>query len=171
MLVDHARRAIVECVCGVVMDFTHTAVQFYPLARGAIMHCACGAVVDHACEAVVDALVGQGGYAIALLGQSVYMSTVKAVNMPVGQLLICQRGSNKCGQKPLNPFLSTVLAGLQRQLAKPPKKKEPVTVKMVSAMMHSSTCSLTDLRLLSMALLGVMSWLSFAVVTYARACP
>lgn len=49
------------------------------------------------------------------------------------------------------PFVRTVLAGLQRQLAKPKQKKEPVTVDTLSAMIQSAGSSLTDVRLLTMA--------------------
>ena len=65
------------------------------------------------------------------------------------------------GLEPISssPFVRTVLAGLQRQLAKPKAKKEPVTVKMLAAMVQSSDGLLADLRLTSMALLAFSAFL------------
>ena len=52
-------------------------------------------------------------------------------------------------------FVHTVLAGLQRQLAKPKAKKEPITVEMLTPMVQSSDGSLPNLRLMAMSLLAL----------------
>ena len=52
------------------------------------------------------------------------------------------------------PFVHSVQAGLQRQLAKPKVKKEPVSVEMLTALVQSLDGSLLDLRLVTMALLA-----------------
>ena len=66
------------------------------------------------------------------------------------------------GMPPISaaPFVRAVLAGLQRQLAKPKQKKEPVTIDMLSAWVKGSGSSLTDTRLCAMALLAFAGFLA-----------
>ena len=68
------------------------------------------------------------------------------------------------------PFVRVVLAGLQRQLAKPKKKKEPITVEMLSAMAQSVDGSLADLRLIAMALLAFSAILRCDELVKLRCC-
>ena len=76
------------------------------------------------------------------------------------------------GFKPVSsfPFVQVVLAGLQRQLAKPKKKKEPISVGMLSAMVQSADGSLTDLRLMAMALLAFSAFLRCDELVKLRCC-
>ena len=76
------------------------------------------------------------------------------------------------GLQPISgsPFVRTVLAGLQRQLAKPITKKEPVTVAMLAAMVQSSDGSLADLRLMAMALLAFSAFLRCDELIKLRVC-
>ena len=76
------------------------------------------------------------------------------------------------GLEPISssPFVRTVLAGLQRQLAKPKTKKEPITVEMLAAMVQSSDGSLADLRLMAMALLAFSAFLRCDELFKLRVC-
>ena len=76
------------------------------------------------------------------------------------------------GLQPISssPFLRSVLAGLQRQLARPIVKKEPITVEILAAMVNSSDGSLTDLRLVSMALLAFSAFLRCDELIKLRVC-
>ena len=69
-----------------------------------------------------------------------------------------------------SPFVRSVLAGLQRQLAKPKSKKEPITVDMLTAMVQSCDGSLADLRLVSMALLAFSAFLRGDELVKLRVC-
>ena len=55
-----------------------------------------------------------------------------------------------------HPFVRATLEGLQRTLAKPVVKKEPMTVEMLEAIVQDADKSghLTDLRLATACLLG-----------------
>ena len=68
------------------------------------------------------------------------------------------------------PFVRTVLAGLQRQLAKPIQKKEPITAEMLSAMVKNAGSSLSDVRLCAMALLAFSAFLRAEELTKIRCC-
>ena len=76
------------------------------------------------------------------------------------------------GLQPISgsPFVSAVLSGLQRQLAKPKTKKEPITSDMLSAMVKSCDGSLSDLRLMAMALLAFAAFLRSDELINLRAC-
>ena len=76
------------------------------------------------------------------------------------------------GLQPISgsPFVSAVLSGLQRQLAKPKTKKEPITSDMLSAMVKSCDGSLSDLRLMAMALLAFAAFLRCDELINLRAC-
>ena len=67
------------------------------------------------------------------------------------------------GQEPISqsPIVKTTLAGLQRQLAKPKKRKEPVTLEMLQGMAESmsQTPTLSKVRLLTMSLLAFVAFL------------
>ena len=67
-------------------------------------------------------------------------------------------------------FVRTVLARLQRQLAKPKTKKRPVTVEMLAAMVKSSNESLSDLRLMAMILLSFSAFLLCDELIKLRVC-
>lgn len=60
-----------------------------------------------------------------------------------------------------SPIIKATLAGLQRQLAKPKKKKEPITVELLQKMAESMGVAptLTDSRLLAMSLLTFAAFL------------
>ena len=76
------------------------------------------------------------------------------------------------GLQPISgsPFVGAVLAGLQRKLAKPKSKKEPITPDMLSAMVKSCDGSLSDLRLMAMALLAFSAFLRCDELIKLRAC-
>ena len=62
-----------------------------------------------------------------------------------------------------NPFVKATIDGLQRSLAKPTVKKEPVTVEMLEAIVTDAqqSGSLSDLRLATACLLAFASFLRF----------
>lgn len=76
------------------------------------------------------------------------------------------------GLRPVSsfPFVQVVLSGLQRTLAKPKKKKEPVTVEMLAALVQSSDGSLADLRLIAMAILAFAAFLRCDELVKLRCC-
>ena len=57
--------------------------------------------------------------------------------------------------------MKATVEGLQRQLARPVKKKEPVTVEMLEAMVNDAESSgtLSDLRLVTACLLAFSGFL------------
>ena len=69
-----------------------------------------------------------------------------------------------------SPFVRAVLAGLQRKLAKPKKKKEPVTPDMLVAIARSCGDSLSDLRLLAMAVFAFAAFLRCNELINLRCC-
>ena len=69
-----------------------------------------------------------------------------------------------------SPFVRAVQEGLTRKLAKPVRKKEPVTVEMLSAIAQASSDSLTDLRLLAMAMLAFSAFLRCDELIKLRCC-
>lgn len=76
------------------------------------------------------------------------------------------------GLKPVSsfPFVQAMWAGLQRQLAKPKEKKEPISVEMLVAMVQSADGSLADLRLMAMALLAFSAFLRCDELVNLRCC-
>jgi len=59
-----------------------------------------------------------------------------------------------------HPFVRATLDGLQRILAKPVTKKEPITVDRLLSQMQRSGC-LTNLKLATACLLGFSGFLQF----------
>ena len=59
-----------------------------------------------------------------------------------------------------SPFVRIVLDGLQRRLAKPKVRKEPVTTDMMSTLVKSlgDVPSLTDVRLVAACLLAFLAF-------------
>ena len=78
------------------------------------------------------------------------------------------------GLQPINhdPFVRTVLAGLQRALAKPKKKKEPITPAMLKDLVDAAgpSPSLTDARTIAIALTAFSAFLRFDEVVCLRCC-
>jgi len=71
-----------------------------------------------------------------------------------------------------HPFVRATLEGLQRTLAKPVTKKEPITVDMLEAIISDAERSgrLTDLRLATVCLLGFSGFLRFDELINLRPC-
>ena len=71
-----------------------------------------------------------------------------------------------------DPFVKATLEGLQRSLAKPTVKKEPVTVDMLKAIVKDADKSgpLTDLRLATACLLAFSGFLRFNELICLRPC-
>ena len=71
-----------------------------------------------------------------------------------------------------SPFVRIVLEGLQRKLAKPKVRKEPVTSDMMSAMVNSlgAAPSLTDVRLVAACLLAFSAFLRYDELAKLRCC-
>ena len=71
-----------------------------------------------------------------------------------------------------HPFVKANLDGLQRTLAKPVVKKEPMTVEMLEAIVQDSGRSscLSDLRLATACLLGFSGFLHFDELINLRSC-
>ena len=71
-----------------------------------------------------------------------------------------------------HPFVRATLEGLQRTLAKPVVKKEPMTVEMLEAIVQDSDTSgrLTDMRLATACLLGFSGFLRFDEFIHLRPC-
>ena len=71
-----------------------------------------------------------------------------------------------------SPFVRMVLEGLQRKLAKPKVRKEPVTSDMMSAMVNSlgAAPSLTDVRLVAACLLAFSAFLCYNELAKLRCC-
>lgn len=71
-----------------------------------------------------------------------------------------------------SPFIRATLAGLQRQLARPKVRKEPVTVEMLSSMVGSlgPMPKLSDIRLVAGALLTFAAFLRFDELAKLRCC-
>ena len=71
-----------------------------------------------------------------------------------------------------SPFIRSVLSGLQRQLARPKVRKEPVTVGMLRDMVDSLGLSpkLSDIRLVAAALLAFSAFLRFDELSKLRCC-
>ena len=69
-------------------------------------------------------------------------------------------------------IVRTTLAGLQRQLAKPKKRKEPITTGMLSKIVRSlgTSPSLADLRLAASSLLAFAAFLRYDEVSKLRYC-
>ena len=69
-----------------------------------------------------------------------------------------------------SPFIKTTLSGLQRILAKPKKRKEPITAAMLARMVSSlgQAPSLSDVRLVASSLLAYAGFLRYDEV--ARLC-
>ena len=72
----------------------------------------------------------------------------------------------------VDPFVKAILAGLQRSLAKPTVKKEPVTVDMLEAIVKDAdkSGSLMDLRLATACLLAFSGFLWFSELICLRPC-
>ena len=70
------------------------------------------------------------------------------------------------------PIIKVTVAGLQRQLAKPKSKKEPITRDMLMQMAESCTKppSLTESRLLAISLLAFSAFLRFDELVKIRCC-
>ena len=71
-----------------------------------------------------------------------------------------------------SPFIRATLAGLQRKLARPKVRKEPVTVAMLASMVQSlgSSPSLSDLRLVAGSLLAFAAFLRFDELARLECC-
>ena len=71
-----------------------------------------------------------------------------------------------------HPFVKATLEGLQRSLAKPVVRKEPVTVEMLNAIVQDAerSGSLSDLRLATACLLGFAGFLRFDELIHLRPC-
>ena len=71
-----------------------------------------------------------------------------------------------------SPFVRATLSGLQRKLAKPKVKKEPVTVEMLRVLVDSlgQSPSLSDIRLVASALLSFAAFLRYDEVAKLRCC-
>ena len=71
-----------------------------------------------------------------------------------------------------HPLVRATLEGLQRTLAKPVVKKEPITVEMLEVMVRdaNSSGSLSDLRLITACLLGFLGFLRFNELINLRPC-
>ena len=71
-----------------------------------------------------------------------------------------------------SPFVRATLAGLQRKLAKPKTKKEPVTKEMLARMVGSLSDdpSLSDVRLVASALLAFAAFLRYDELAKLRCC-
>lgn len=78
------------------------------------------------------------------------------------------------GELPISasPFIQMTLAGLQRQLAKPKVRKEPVTPQMLVLLVDSlgAQPSLTEVRLAAMALLSFAAFLRYDELSKLRCC-
>ena len=72
----------------------------------------------------------------------------------------------------VDPFVKATLEGLQRSLAKPTAKKEPVTVYMLEAIVKDAdkSGSLKDLRLATACLLAFSGFLRFSELICLRPC-
>ena len=72
----------------------------------------------------------------------------------------------------VHPFVKATLEGLQRMLAKPVVKKEPMTVEMLEAIVRDAEKSgrLRDLRLTTACLLGFSGFLCFDELINLRSC-
>ena len=71
-----------------------------------------------------------------------------------------------------HPLVRATLEGLQRTLANPIVKKEPITVEMLEAMVRDANSSgtLSDLRLITACLLGFSGFLRFDELINLRPC-
>ena len=71
-----------------------------------------------------------------------------------------------------SPFVRATLAGLQRKLAKPKTRKEPVISGMLAALVDSlgRTPSLADLRLVASSLLAFSAFLRYNEISKLRCC-
>ena len=71
-----------------------------------------------------------------------------------------------------SPFVKATLGGLQRQLARPKVRKEPITVEMLGALVEKLgvTPSLADVRLAASALLASAAFLRYDELAYLRCC-
>ena len=71
-----------------------------------------------------------------------------------------------------HPFVKATLEGLQRSLAKPVVKKEPITLEMLEAMVSDAknSGSLSDLRLVTACLLSFAGFLRFDELINLRPC-
>lgn len=78
------------------------------------------------------------------------------------------------GQAPIvqAPLVNATVAGLKRSLAKPKARKEPVTVDMLSALVHSmgTPPSLSELRLAASCLLAFAAFLRYDELAKLRCC-
>ena len=72
----------------------------------------------------------------------------------------------------VSPFVKATLEGLQRSLAKPVNKKEPLTVEMLAKMVEDAQRSgtLSDLRLATACLLSFAGFLRFSELVNIRPC-
>ena len=70
------------------------------------------------------------------------------------------------------PLVSATLAGLKRALAKPKVKKEPITVEMLPALVHSLSVppSFSELRLAASYLLAFAAFLCYDELAKLRCC-
>ena len=71
-----------------------------------------------------------------------------------------------------SPFVRATLAGLQRNLAKPKVRKEPVTADMLSALVGNLgvSPSLSDVRLAACSLLSFAAFLCYDEICKLRCC-
>ena len=72
----------------------------------------------------------------------------------------------------VSPFVKATLEGLQRSLAKPVNKKEPLTVEILAKMVEDAQQSgtLSDLRLATACLLSFAGFLRFSELVNIRPC-
>ena len=71
-----------------------------------------------------------------------------------------------------SPFVCATLSGLQRNIAKPKVRKEPVTADMLSALVGSLgvSPSLSDVRLAACSLLSFAAFLRYDEISKLRCC-
>ena len=77
------------------------------------------------------------------------------------------------GEEPIgaSPFIQATLAGLQRQLAKPKVRKEPVTSDMLGVLVESLGLSpLTEVRLATMVLISFAAFLRYDELAKLKCC-
>ena len=71
-----------------------------------------------------------------------------------------------------SPFVRATLSGLQRKLAKPKIRKEPITTDMLATLVDSlgSAPTLADIRLAAMSLLAFSAFLRYDELAKLRCC-
>lgn len=115
--------------------------------------------------------VGEVHFALYLQHLSESTGSVSAVQEAVNSISWVNQLAGH-GSIAGSPLVSATLAGLKRALAKPKVKKEPVTVEMLSALVHSLSVppSLSELRLAASCLLAFAAFLRYDELAKLRCC-